>query len=76
MVTLEKIGKIRREIEGLRPGPVTVLAAFPDGSRRTLSLEAFLADDNTADFYSLHGGDVRAVEQVLGKYIGFKTVID
>lgn len=67
MMTLEKIKRIRREIEALRPGPVTVLAAFPDGSRRTLSLEQYLSDDS-ADFISLHGGDVRAVKQVLDKY--------
>ena len=70
------IEQLRREIEALRPEPATVTALFPDGSRRPLSLEAFLADDNTADFYSLHGGDVRAVEQVLAKYIGFETVIN
>lgn len=75
MMTLEKIERIRREIEALRPGPVTVLAAYGDGSRRTLSLEQYLADDS-ADFISLHGGDVRAVVQVLTKYIGFETVIN
>lgn len=67
--------RLRREIEALRPEPATVTALFPDGSRRTLSLEDFLAADDTADFYSLHGTDLRAVEQVLNRYAG-PTVIN
>ena len=59
--------QLRREIEALRPGPVTVDARFPDGSRRTLSLEEFLQED-TADFDALHGGNVQAVKLVLDKY--------
>lgn len=68
------IEQLRREIEALRPEPATVTALFPDGSRRTLSLEAFL-QNSEADFLCLHGGDVRAVEKVLNRYAG-PTVIN
>ena len=59
--------QIQRIVEAMQPGPVTVLAAYGDGSRRRLTAQEFL-EDREADLLTVYGNDLKTVEQILDKY--------
>ena len=58
---------IQRAVEALRPGPVTVLAAYGDGSRRRLTAREYI-EDPQADLVAVYGNDIKTVMQVIDRY--------
>lgn len=62
------LAQIEKAVEAMQPGPVTVLAAYPDGSRRRLTAQEYI-EDPQADLISVTGSDMRIVMQVIDRYI-------
>ena len=70
------IRKLESRLEKLRPKHIVVIVQNPNGDRRRLTVEEYLAAGSEVDLIAVHGTNVGDVNRVLERFIGFESAID